>query len=100
MIRVRCHNRGFRTRQLVLVTTLLDPEKYPAAEIAQLFLRRWNVELFFREIKTALQMEHLRCKTPAMVQKEFFLHLIGYNLIRALMLQTLRRSDAPLERLS
>jgi hypothetical protein len=100
MIRVRCSAKGFRTRELVLVTTLLDPEKYPAAEIAQLFLQRWNVELFFRDLKTILRMEHLRCQSPVMVQKEFFMHLIGYNLIRALMLQTVRRHDVPLERLS
>jgi len=84
----------------VLVTTLLDPEKYPAAEIAQLFLQRWSVELFFRDLKTILHMEHLRCQSPAMVQKEFFMHLIGYNLIRAVMLQTARRHAVPLERLS
>jgi Transposase DDE domain len=100
MIRVRCAAQGFRTRELVLVTTLLDPEKYPATEIAQLFLQRWSVELFFRDLKTMLKMEHLRCQNPAMVQKEFFMHLIGCNLIRAVMLQSARRHDAPLERLS
>lgn len=60
MIRVRCAAKGFRTCELVLVTTLLDPEKYPAAEIAQLFLQRWSVELFLRDLKTILKMEHLR----------------------------------------
>ncbi len=100
MIRVRCATKGFRTRELILVTTLLDPEKYPAAEIAQLFLQRWNVELFFRDLKTILKMEHLRCQSPTMVQKELFMHLIGYNLIRAVMLQSAHRHDAPLERLS
>jgi hypothetical protein len=100
MIRVRCGAKGFRTRELILVTTLLDPQKYPATEIAQLFLQRWNVELFFRDLKTILQMEHLRCQSPAMVQKEIFMHLISYNLIRAVMLQTVRRHDVPLERLS
>jgi len=100
MIRVRCSAKGFRTRQLVLVTTLLNPQNYPATEIAQLFLQLWNVELFFRDIKTVLKMEHFRCQSPAMVQKEFFMHLISYNLIRALMLQTVRRTDVPLERLS
>jgi len=100
MIRVRCTAKGFRTRQLVLVTTLLDPEKYPAQEIARLYLQRWNVELFFRDIKTMLKMEHLRCQSPAMVQKEFFMHMIGYNLIRAVMVETVRRHDVPLERLS
>ena len=100
MIRVRCSANGFRTRELILVTTLLDPEKYPAQEIAQLYLRRWNVELFFRNIKTLLKMEHLRCQSPAMAQKEFFMHMIGHNLIRTVMVETVRQHEAPLERLS
>lgn len=100
MIRIQCAARGFRTQRLVLTTTLLDPEKYPTAEIAQLYLQRWNVELFFRQIKTTLQMEHLRCQSPQMVRKEFFMHLLGYNLMRALMLQTVRQHGVPLERLS
>lgn len=100
MIRVRCSAKGFRTRELVLITTLLDPEKYPALEIAQLYLQRWNVELFFRDIKTMLKMEQLRCQSPAMVKKEFFMHLLGYNLIRAVMVETVRQHEVPLERLS
>jgi len=100
MIRVRCSAKGFRTRELIIVTTLLDPEKYPAAEIAKLYLQRWSIELFFRDIKTMLKMEHLRCKSPEMVQKELFMHLIGYNLIRAVMVETVRKHDVPLERLS
>ena len=52
---------------MVLITTLLDPEKYPSEQIAKLFLQRWSVELFLPDIKTVLHMEHFRCKTPAMV---------------------------------
>ena len=100
MIRVRCSAKGFRTRELIIVTTLLDPEKYPAAELARLYLQRWSIELFFRDIKTMLKMEHLRCQSPEMVQKEFFMHMIGYNLIRAVMVETVRKHDVRLERLS
>lgn len=100
MIKVSCAARGFRTRELVLVTTLLDPEKYPAQEIAALYLRRWQVELFFRDIKTTLQMETLRCLSPSMIAKEFLMHMIAYNLIRAVMWEAARRHDAPLERVS
>jgi hypothetical protein len=100
MFRVTCSAKGFRTRHLIIVTTLLDPEKYPAAEVAKLYLQRWSVELFFRDLKTLLQMEQLRCKSPAMVQKEFLMHLIGYNLIRAVMVETVRKHAVPLERLS
>lgn len=100
MLRVRCSAKGFRSSTLIMVTTLLDPEQFPAEEVAKLYLQRWSVELFFRNLKTLLQMEHLRCKTPAMVQKELWMHLIGYNLIRAVMLETVRKHDVPLERLS
>lgn len=100
LIKVSCANKGFRTRELVLVTTLLDPEKYPAAEIARLYLRRWEVELFFRDIKTTMRMEHLRCQSPAMVEREFLMHLIAYNLIRTVMWESARRYDAPLDRIS
>jgi IS4 transposase len=68
-----------------LVTTLLDPVAYPAAELAQLYLRRWSVELFFRHIKTTLQMKRLRCLSPALLHREVLLHLIAYNLIRGIM---------------
>lgn len=74
MICVPVTARGFRSRTLILITTLLDPEKYPAAEIAGLYRQRWQVELFFRDIKTILEMEQLRCKSPAMVEKELLMH--------------------------
>jgi hypothetical protein len=100
LIKVRCATKGFRTRELVLVTTLLDPEKYPASEIARLYLRRWEVELFFRDIKTMMRMEHLRCQSPPMIQREFLMHLIAYNLIRTVMWEAARRYEAPLDRIS
>ena len=76
---------GFRPRYIVLVTTLLDPVVYPAAELAELYLRRWSVELFFRDIKTTMQMDLLSCRSPAMLAREILMHLIAYNLIRGLM---------------
>lgn len=84
-VRVHVEQKGFRTRELVVVTTLLDPEKYPAAEIAQLYRRRWQAELNLRSLKIVLQMDHLRCKTPHRVRNEFYMHLVAYNLIRKLM---------------
>lgn len=81
-IRVRVRQKGFRTKELVVVTTLLDPEKYPADEIANLYRRRWQAELNLRSLKIVLQMDHLRCKTPHRVRNEFYMHLIAYNLIR------------------
>jgi hypothetical protein len=84
-VRVRVQQKGFRTQVLVVVTTLLDPEKYPAAEIAQLYRRRWQAELNLRSLKIVLQMDHLRCKTPHRVRNEFYMHLVAYNLIRKAM---------------
>jgi hypothetical protein len=79
---------GFRTRVLLIATDLLDPKQFPAAAIAELYRRRWQVELFFRHIKTTMHMDVLRCKSPAMIQREFHMHMIAYNLIRVLMLQS------------
>mgnify|MGYP006295388247 FL=1 len=81
-VRVRVERRGFRTRQLVVVTTLLDSERYPAEEIAQLYRRRWQAELHLRSLKVVLQMDHLRCKKPSRVRNEFYMHLVAHNLIR------------------
>jgi hypothetical protein len=66
----------------VLVTTMLDAEGYAKEELADLFLQRWNIELDLRSIKDVLQMDVLRCKSPEMVRKEIWMHLLAYNLIR------------------
>jgi len=84
-LRVRVDQPGFRVNELVLVTTLLDAEEYTKLEVADLFLERWNIELDFRSIKDVLKMDVLRCKTPEMVRKEIWMHLLAYNLIRGVM---------------
>jgi hypothetical protein len=71
----------------ILVTTLCDPRAVAKAELGALYQRRWNIELDLRCIKTTLGMEVLRCLTPAMVEKELWVHLLAYNLIRLLMAQ-------------
>lgn len=91
---------GFRTDTLVVVTTLLDAKAYPASAIAQLYRSRWAVELFLRHIKITMGMDILRCKTPAMVHKEVTMHLIAYNLVRALMLDAATAHAVHLERIS
>jgi hypothetical protein len=91
---------GFRPKEIILVTTLLDPVLYPAAELARLYLRRWWVELFLRDIKTTLQMDHLRCQSPAMLRREILMHLIGYNLIRCLMAEAAGIHHVDLELIS
>lgn len=91
---------GFRSREILLVTTLLDPKAYPAAELAGLYLRRWGIELFFRDIKITLQMDVLSCKSPAMLKREIQMHWIAYNLIRCLMVEAATVHHQDLERIS
>jgi hypothetical protein len=94
-VRIEVKQRGFRTRSLVVVTTLLDATKYPASEIAALYRRRWQAELHLRSLKIVLQMDHLRCKTPERVRNEFYMHLVAYNLIRKLMATAAFRAGVP-----
>jgi hypothetical protein len=82
---VRVNVRGFRVRELTLVTTLCDATQTAATELAQVYRLRWHAELDLRSIKSTMQMDVLRCKTPAMVRKEIWMHLLAYNLIRAVM---------------
>jgi len=77
--------RGFRVKELTLVTTLCDAQQTSAAELADVYRLRWHAELDLRSIKTTMQMDVLRCKTPAMVRKEIWMHLLAYNLIRGVM---------------
>lgn len=84
-VRIHVAQKGFRTKSLVVVTSLLDAEQYPAEEIALLYRRRWQAELHLRSLKIVLQMDQLRCKTPERVRNEFYTHLLGYNLLRGVM---------------
>lgn len=70
-VRVQVPQKGFHTRQLVVMTTLRDAEKYLADAIALLYRRRWQAELNLRSLKVVLQMDQLRCKTPHRVRNEF-----------------------------
>ena len=78
---------GFRTKNIIVATTLLDNKKYPPQAIAHLYLQRWLGELFIRDIKTTMRMNVLRCKTPEMVYKELTIFMIVYNFIRSLIWQ-------------
>jgi hypothetical protein len=77
----------------VLVTTLLCPKTAPKTALKELFKRRWQVELDIRNIKTTLGMETLSCKTPQMGEKEMWVYLLSYNLIRSLMLKSALLAD-------
>ena len=99
ILRFRAIIRG-RSRRITLVTTLLDPELYPAEQLAGLYARRWSLELCLRDLKTTMGMEMLRCKTPAMARKEVLTYLLAHNLIRCLMADAVARHQVDLQRVS
>lgn len=86
-LKVELRQKGFRCRRMHLVTTLLDTQLYRKEDLAMAFRSRWHAELDLRSIKHVMQMDVLRCKSPAMVRKEIWMHLLAYNLIRTLMAQ-------------
>ena len=100
MIRLRVASHGFRTKSVVLVTTLLDEMTYPAQMLRELYGERWQVELHFQQIKTFLGMDVLRCKSPELIAREVLMHQIAYNLVRSLMQRSAHLHHAPLARLS
>ena len=89
--RVRVEQPGFRTRVLIVATTLLDVEAFTKDDLARLYRARWNAELDLRSLKQVLQMDVLRCKTPELVRKELWTHILAYNLIRTVMAQAASR---------
>jgi hypothetical protein len=100
IIRFTADIRGFRSRRITLVTSLLDGQLYPAHELAHLYKRRWRLELCLRDLKTTLGMDQLRCQSPEMAQKELLAYLIAHNLIRCVMAEAACTHQTDLERLS
>ena len=100
LVRCRMSLPGFRTRQILLVTTLLDRQQFPLQELGRLYYRRWTMELSLRHLKTTLQMELLSCKTPSNLAREIRLHFLAHNLVRRLMLEAARRHLVCLDRIS
>jgi hypothetical protein len=96
--RVRC--KGFRVREVTVVTTLLDPALYPADEVLRAYLRRWRLEMCLDDLKTTLRLEMLRGRSPTAVRQEAYARLIGHNLVRWTMAAAAREYDVDLERIS
>lgn len=86
-VRVHAPTAKVRSRVITVVTTLLDAEAFPKSDLADLYRLRWHAELDLRSLKQTLQMDVLRGKTPEMVRKELWAHLLVYNLIRKVMAQ-------------
>lgn len=99
-LRYRIWQPGFRTRDVTLVTTLLDPVRYPARELAQLYFDRWRVEVNLRHLKQTMHMDVLRCKTVEGVHKELRMLALVYNLVRLIMLEAAKQQRVHVERLS
>ena len=86
-LKVHVEVKGFRVRELIVITTLTDGERYPREEVAKLFRLRWHVELDLRNIKTSLRLDDLRGKKPETVRAEIWMHWLAYNLTRRVMAQ-------------
>jgi putative transposase len=100
IVRAQVRQRGFGTRELTLVTTLLDAQLYPAAELLAAYARRWRLELCLDDLKTTLGLESLKCLSPALAEKELLTGLIAHNLLRCVMAQAAQEHAVPLERIS
>jgi hypothetical protein len=91
---------GRRPRVITVVTTLLDPEAYPAKELARLYERRWQVEVNLRHLKQTLGLDVLRCRTFPGVMKELLMFVVAYNLVRRVMVEAARRQEVAANRIS
>jgi hypothetical protein len=99
-LRYRIERPGFRVKEVTLVTTLLDSERYPADELARAYGLRWTIETCFGHLKTTMKMDVLRCKTVPGVLRELTMFLLVYNMVRMTMLEASRRQGVPVERIS
>jgi hypothetical protein len=92
--------RGFRSRQITVVTTLLDTERYPGADLAALYWQRWDAETHLAQLKTTMKMDVLHCQTVLGVHKALLIFAILYNLVRLVILQSAKRQEVGVERIS
>jgi hypothetical protein len=99
-VRRTVHRKGFRPVTVTVVTTLLDPERYPADELVRLRVSRWVVEADLRHLKTTMGMDVLRCETVEGVMKELAVFRIVYNLVRVVMMEAARRQGVEACRIS
>jgi len=99
-VHVQVQQPGFRVESLVVVTSLLAAREYSKEDIAELYHRRWLVELDIRALKVTMGMDILRCKWPAMIEREIWTCLLAYNLIRQTMLVAALQSNCSPRELS
>lgn len=98
-LRFNIDKPGFRSAPLVIITSILNPKMVSKFELAELYDRRWHIELGLRNVKTTMNMDMdmdmdmLRRKTPSMVRKEIKMRILAYNLIRLMIVQAAFISD-------
>lgn len=94
------HQQGYRTQIVYIATTLIDEDAWPDWLLAQMYKRRWDIEVCFDHLKTTMQMNVLKCMTVQGVYKELTVYLIVYNKVRLAMLQTAAKQNVNLRRVS
>lgn len=99
-LRYTIQAKGFRPKEITLVTTLLDAERYPLSALASLFQQRWEIETNFGHLKTTMKMDVLKCKTVDGVLRELQVFALIYNLVRQVMLEAARRQEVDVRRIS
>ena len=99
-IKLGYENRAGQKAALVVVTDLLAPKKYPAEEVADLYMERWQIELKFRDLKTTFGMEHFAMKTPEMAHKTLWMMIITYNLLRIAMQEAAHQAGKKVNEMS
>ena len=99
-LRYRLTRRGCRSREVTLVTSLLDPRCYPRAAVAALYGRRWQVETNLRHLKTTMRMDILRCQTVDGIHRELAVFGIVYNAVRLVMIHAAEVRGVPPDRVS
>jgi hypothetical protein len=78
---------GFRPSRITVATTMLCGKTFSSEDIADLYHKRWHVEVDIRTIKQTMQMEELSCLTPEMLRAEIWTHWLSYNLARLVAAQ-------------
>jgi hypothetical protein len=99
-LRYRVEAPGFRTRSIILATTVLDAAAYPASTLAELYLCRWRIEGDLKHLKITMNMDVLRCETVEGVLKELAVFALAYNLVRSVMVESAAAQGVAAERLS
>lgn len=100
LIRFHYENRAGNKAELIVVTTLLDAQQHAGEDLADLYARRWDIELKLRDLKTTLGMERFEVKSPDIAHKTLWMSLIAYNLIRSLMQKAAAEAGEPVWHIS